>query len=201
MSGRVAVAVAVSDCDDGFRRRVLHALEIDGRFARVVSTSSVRTAVKTIQLRQPDAVLVDLALPDVEPGRALDVVSRFRALVPEGPVVVSAGVTGSRLEDRVLAAGGSALVSRAARHDAIVDALLSPPHLGPGASVDVLSTFSATWQRGFSVAAEDDTGYWLVRSDGSALPAPVARDRIRPHPYPLSYSPSTTDAHARPATW
>ena len=110
-------------------------------------------------------------------------VGEIRGMVPQGAVVV-AGRGGERLEARALAAGGTALVTKGAGTSALVDALLREPHLAPGASVAVLSTFSGAWRPGFFVTHDDASDYRLQRGDGSVLAAPVEHDRVRPNPAP-----------------
>jgi len=127
-------------------------------------------------------VLLDLTLPDGGPKRGLELVGEIRGMVPQGAVVVFTGHADERLEERVLAAGGTALVTKGGGTSAFVDALLCAPRLAPGEAVAVRSTFSGAWQRGFFVAANAASGYWLQRGDGSSLSAPVDHDRVRPWP-------------------
>lgn len=56
----------------------------------------------------------------------------------------------------------------------------APARIEPGQAVEVRITFSGAWRDGFVVSHRDDVGYWLLRGDGSALPAPVDDARVRP---------------------
>jgi len=65
----------------------------------------------------------------------------------------------------------------------------APPQRGtlaPGTPVRVANGFDGRWHDGFVVRHSAAEGYWLERSDGSHLPAPVPHDRVEPNPPPLT---------------
>src|SRR5687767_11161606 len=100
--------VVVVDDDDDVRRFVCIALEMDGRFAVVESAGSARQAVDAVSRQQPDAVLLDLTLPD---DQGLSVVRRIHATAPTCRVVVFTGRADVDLA-RVRDAGGAAIVMK-----------------------------------------------------------------------------------------
>ena len=94
--------------DDDIRRFICIALEMDGRFTVVESACSARQAVDAVSRQQPDAVLLDLTLPD---NQGLSALRRIHATVPACRIVVFTGRADVDLE-RVRDAGGSAVVIR-----------------------------------------------------------------------------------------
>lgn len=180
MGAAKQIQVVVVDDNEDIRGFVSVALELDGRFEIAASVATASAAIREIARLRPDGVLLDLTLPDVEADRGVDVVTAIRELVPRSVLVVFTGRADDRLEERVLAAGGTALVTKGDSPSAFIDALAGAPRLEPGASVVVRSTFSGEWQPGFFVSGESASGYWLRRGDGSALPVPVDRRRVRP---------------------
>lgn len=169
--------VVVVDDDDDLRRFVSLALDLDGRFEIVGSAATAKAGVREVERLRPDAELLDLTLPDVAPDRGLDVVTEIRELVPRGAVVVFTGREHEHLDERVHAAGGTALVTKGDCPSAFIAALLCAPRLVPGTAVAVRSTFSGEWREGFFVAGEDESGSaggWIRTVGHGASPASPA---------------------------
>jgi hypothetical protein len=54
------------------------------------------------------------------------------------------------------------------------------PPMSPGARVEVFSTFSASWVRGFAIASTVNNGYQVRRlSDGTVLPKTFVSRELR----------------------
>ena len=182
MSVASPMKVVVVD-DDGDLRKVLSlTLELDGRFKVVGLAATAAAALHVVAVQRPDAVLLDVALPDVPPARRLHVVEEICEVVPHSTVIVFTGRVDDELEARVLAAGGTAVVTKGAGSEALIEALLRVPRLRVGAGVAVRNTFSGAWQPGFIVIGSNAHGYLLQRGDGFALPGPVEPDRVRSDP-------------------
>ena len=180
MGAASRVRVVVAEDDEDIRAVVSIALDVDGRFDVVASAATASAAIHEVARCRPDAVLLDLMLPDVTPEHRLDVLAAVREVDPRSSVVVFTGLADDGLEERVLAAGASALVTKGAGSAAFIDALLCAPRVRSGEAVAVRNTFTGTWQHGFVMSSDDDRGYWLHRADGSALSAPVDHQRVRP---------------------
>lgn len=52
----------------------------------------------------------------------------------------------------------------------------------PGTPVWVASLYDGRWHPGFVVRRTEQDACWLVRGDGTVLPAPVPRTRVAPAP-------------------
>jgi hypothetical protein len=73
-----------------------------------------------------------------------------------------------RTMEPVISAGGGASDHR------------GEPRIALGAGVEVFSTFTRTWVRGFAIADAPSGGYRLVRlSDGAVLQPVFPRDQVR----------------------
>lgn len=141
MSAASHTRVVVVDDDDDLRRYISLAVGFDGRFDVVASAGTAHAGIREVAEHRPDAVLVDLTLPDIAGYGELGVVTAMHNLIPRGRVVVFTGRSDEGLEGRVMRAGGTALVTKGADAAAFIGALLASGRFGAGTDVDVRSTF------------------------------------------------------------
>ena len=179
MSASGQCTVVVVDDNEDLRTILSIALQVDGRFDVVAAVGSADDAIREVERCAPDAVLLDLMLSDRDPEPGLQLVRDISEMIPDTAVVAFSGAGNEGLEQRVLAAGGTALVPKGGHVSEIVDALIRPRSLSRGVAVSVRSTFDGDWKNGFVVAGDDEAGYWLQRGDGSTLPGPVDHQRVR----------------------
>jgi two-component system chemotaxis response regulator CheY len=109
--------IVVAEDDAGFRRLLARLLDTDGRFTVVGEASNGREAIELARKLQPDAVVMDIEMPDV------DGVEATRTLAPTVPVLA---ISGHDYEERVLdirAAGASDYVRKARVQEDLREAL------------------------------------------------------------------------------
>jgi len=109
--------IVVAEDDGAFRAALASLLRADGRFEVVGEAKNGREAIELARRLNPDAVVMDIEMPDV------DGVEATRALAPGVPVVA---ISGHDYEERVLDirdAGASDYVRKARVHDDMVHAL------------------------------------------------------------------------------
>ena len=78
-------SIVVIDDDPDVRALVEVLFEVDERFDVLASVGSGRTGVDVVHLLRPEAVVVDLDLPDMD---GMKVIAEIRALMPEVRIVV-----------------------------------------------------------------------------------------------------------------
>ena len=91
--------IRVAVCDDAraVKLFIQHVLEEEGDMEVVSSTSTGREALDELSLHQPDALLLDLVLPDVaDPG---SLVREIRARAPATAIVLISNMPESNLRD------------------------------------------------------------------------------------------------------
>jgi DNA-binding NarL/FixJ family response regulator len=95
MAGTIRVAV----CDDARAVKLFlsHVLEEEGDIEVVSSTSSGAAALDDMGRHQPDVLLLDLLLPDVDDPATL--VGRLRELSPGTAILLISNMPPSRLEE------------------------------------------------------------------------------------------------------
>ena len=95
MSGATWSVVLIDDADD-LRLLVGRLLERDGRFTVVGEAGDGRAGVEVVESQQPDAVLLDLAMPVMDGLQALP---RIRQVSPGTKVVILTGFEEAQLGD------------------------------------------------------------------------------------------------------
>jgi DNA-binding NarL/FixJ family response regulator len=90
--------------------------------------ASVADALARIPAEQPDAVLVDLRLPD---GDGFDVIRAAKALTPAPIVVVLTSYAYPQLEAQGLAAGADWFLDKSTEFRRVPEILTSLPRLSP----------------------------------------------------------------------
>ena len=78
-------SIVVIDDDPDVRALVEMLLEVDERFDVLASVGEGRDGVDVVRRLQPDAVVVDLELPDID---GMTVVAEIRAVLPAARIVV-----------------------------------------------------------------------------------------------------------------
>jgi DNA-binding NarL/FixJ family response regulator len=109
--------IVVAEDDAAFRAALAALLHADGRFEVVGEAENGREAIELTRELLPDAVVMDIEMPDV------DGVEATRELAPLVPVLA---ISGHDYEERVLDirdAGASDYVRKARVDDDLIDAL------------------------------------------------------------------------------
>jgi DNA-binding NarL/FixJ family response regulator len=105
---RVRTVLIVDDVAD-LRMLVRLSLELDGDFEVVGEAGDGFEAITEAERHQPDLVVLDLAMPNLD---GLEALPRILAVAPDTRVVVVSGFAGSRLRDPAMAAGAVAYVEK-----------------------------------------------------------------------------------------
>jgi DNA-binding NarL/FixJ family response regulator len=114
--------IVVAEDDDAFRAALEALLERDRRFTVVGSASNGREAIDLARELEPDAVVMDIEMPDV------DGVEATREIAPAIPVLA---ISGLDYEERVLDirnAGAADYVRKARVDDELCEALAALLH-------------------------------------------------------------------------
>lgn len=89
---------------------------------RVILAQTGMEGVKLAQEEKPDAVLIDLHLPDIG---GMKVLRRVRSFDKEVKVLLYSGLYSEEQEEEAKLAGANGFVDKAAGVDAIIEAVLS----------------------------------------------------------------------------
>ena len=115
------ISVMLADDTAEYRQLLRLILEQDGRFAVVAEAADGETAVRLSGERQPDVVILDLAMPVLD---GLEAIPLIRANSPESSIVVLSGFARGRVDGDALALGASAYVEKGEAFSKIVSTLL-----------------------------------------------------------------------------
>ena len=115
MGGRIRVAV----CDDARAVGLFmsHVLEEDGDMQVVSSTTTGAAALDELARLRPDALLLDLLLPDVPDPAAL--VRRLRERSPQTAIVLMSNMPPSDLKDEAERLGADGSMPKAQKPEAL----------------------------------------------------------------------------------
>jgi CheY-like chemotaxis protein len=96
--------------DDDARDRELLAAVLEERGYEVIVADNGRTGLTLCHRRHPDAVVLDLQMPEID-GRSI--LRQLRTLHPRLPVVVFSGHKAEEVEEEMLNQGATAFIQKA----------------------------------------------------------------------------------------
>ncbi len=98
-------------CDDqaAFRRLVAMVLDLEAGIKVVGEAGNGQEAIVLAEKLQPDVLLLDIAMPEMD---GLEALPRVRAASPTTQVVMLTGVTATNARERALAAGASDYIEK-----------------------------------------------------------------------------------------
>jgi DNA-binding NarL/FixJ family response regulator len=101
----------VGVCDDqaGFRQLVAVVLGLESGIEIVGEAADGREAVALAKKLQPDVLLLDIAMPEMD---GLEALPRVLEVSPSTRVVMLTGLTAASIRERALAAGASAFIEK-----------------------------------------------------------------------------------------
>lgn len=109
----------VDDVAD-IRESIRTILEFDERFQVVGEADNGASGLEMASTTDPDVVLLDLAMPDMD---GLEALPKFEARAPEAGVVVFTGFRESKLGDQARALGAAAYLEEGVDLDTLIDTL------------------------------------------------------------------------------
>jgi len=118
-NGRLRVVLADDTAEFRLLLRII--LEQDGRFEVVAEAADGAEAVRVTTAEQPDALVLDLAMPVMD---GLQAIPEVRSASPATAIVVLSGFARGRLDRDALAHGASAYVEKGEAFSIIVSTLL-----------------------------------------------------------------------------
>ena len=103
--------IGVVLCDDmpDLRELTRYGLEQDLRLRVLGEAGSAAECFDVVRELEPDALLLDLTLPDMD---GLDAIPRLREIAPDLSIVVFSGLDARRMEGRAVARGADAYVEK-----------------------------------------------------------------------------------------
>ena len=103
--------IGVVLCDDmpDLRELTRYGLEQDLRLRVLGEAGSAEECFAVVNAVSPDALLLDLTLPDMD---GLEAIPRLREIAPEMSIVVFSGMDARRMKGRALARGADAYVEK-----------------------------------------------------------------------------------------
>ncbi|MEO5577021.1 MAG: response regulator transcription factor [Gaiellaceae bacterium] len=113
--------VVLADDTHEYRLLLKLVLEQDGRFEIVGEAADGEQAVAVASAEQPDAVVLDLAMPVMD---GLEAIPGIRSGAPGAAIVVLSGFARGRLDRKVLELGADAYVEKGEAFSKIVSTLL-----------------------------------------------------------------------------
>lgn len=114
--------VVLADDTTEYRLLLRIVLEQDGRFEVVAEAADGAEAVRVTTAEQPDALVLDLAMPVMD---GLQAIPAVRAGSPETAIVVLSGFARGRLDRDALARGATAYVEKGEAFSIIVSTLIA----------------------------------------------------------------------------
>ena len=128
--GRTRVVIADDTAD--VRALLRYTLELDGRFQVVAQAADGLEAVAAVQEEQPDAVVLDLAMPVVD---GLEAIGGILAASPATKIVVLSGFAADDMARQALGRGAHVYLQKGATFNELTTVLaeLCPPWRAPSA--------------------------------------------------------------------
>ncbi len=122
--------VVVVDGDDRVCESLARLLCIDRRVETVGSAGQADEALALVSITQPDVVVIDPRLPDIETG--LQLIQRLRSIAPDARLLVVIGAAAVARPD--LAAAADLVVRKTYRADELIGAVMAVAGFGEGGS-------------------------------------------------------------------
>ena len=116
------ITVLLADDLEEYRVLLRKMLEMDGRFAVVGEAPDGHAAVRLAQETNPDVVLLDIAMPEMD---GLEAIPRIREVAPRTRVVMLSGFGEEVMSDKSLRLGAHAYVVKGHMTDDLVRTLTS----------------------------------------------------------------------------
>jgi len=101
--------VVICDDQDAFRRLVAIVLSLEPRIEVVGEASNGRDVIVLAANLQPNVLLLDIAMPDMD---GLEALPRVREASPATQVVMLTGLTTASVRERAIAGGASAFIEK-----------------------------------------------------------------------------------------
>ena len=102
--------VIIADDTDDVRALLRYTLELDGRFEVVAQVADGLAAVDAAEAEQPDAIVLDLAMPVLDGISAIPLLKRA---APLAKIIVLSSFDAEHMADQALAAGAAGYVEKA----------------------------------------------------------------------------------------
>lgn len=118
VSDRAAVDILLVDDAEGLRALYRTIIEDDDRFAVVGEAPDGRTAIDEAGRLQPDLVLLDLSMPDMD---GLEALPKILDVSPDSTVIVLSGFLEERFGDEVRTLGATGYIEKGASPDEVLD--------------------------------------------------------------------------------
>lgn len=111
--------ISVVLCDDvsEMRKLLRYALETDPRMRVVGEAGDGREGARVIAELQPDVVLLDLSMPEMD---GLETIPEISSSAPETAIVVFSGFAAERMRDPALSSGADRYIEKGAPLDEII---------------------------------------------------------------------------------
>jgi len=116
------ITVLLADDLEEYRVLLRKMLEMDGRFSVVGEAPDGHAAVRLAQETDPDVVLLDIAMPEMD---GLEAIPRIREVAPRSRVVMLSGFGEEVMSDKSLRLGAHAYVVKGHMTDDLVRTLTS----------------------------------------------------------------------------
>lgn len=101
--------MVICDDQDAFRRLVAIVLSLEPRIEVVGEASNGRDVIVLAANLQPNVLLLDIAMPDMD---GLEALPRVREASPATQVVMLTGLTTASVRERAIAGGASAFIEK-----------------------------------------------------------------------------------------
>jgi len=101
--------VVVCDDQEAFRRVVAIVLGLETGIEVVGEAGNGREAVSLVEMLQPNVLLLDIAMPEMD---GLEALPRIREASPATQVVMLTGLTSASVRERAIAAGANAFIEK-----------------------------------------------------------------------------------------
>ncbi len=111
-------------CDDqaAFRQLVTVVLGLEAGIEVVGEAANGREAIEVVESLQPNVLLLDIAMPEMD---GLEALPHVREASPATHVVMLTGVVAANVRERALAAGASAFIEKGIDVDKLGDEVVA----------------------------------------------------------------------------
>jgi DNA-binding NarL/FixJ family response regulator len=162
-------AISVVVCDDvsEMRKLLRYALETDPRMRVVGEAENGREGARVIAELQPDVVLLDLSMPEMD---GLETIPAISSTAPDTGIIVFSGFAAERMREPVLRGGADLYLEKGLPLDEVISAVRQVASTRRGDDPDDASPGGGSRPPRFVAA-------WLGRLGralGPGLPAPFS---------------------------